>query len=63
MFAEFERTTHAMVEAGEPLTVQAIKSVYRGLLERYFGPQFAIDKELSLECLRHSPFLSLVLRL
>ncbi len=52
MFAEFERTTHAMVEAGEPLTVQAIKSVYRGLLERYFGPQFAIDKELSLECLR-----------
>jgi oligoendopeptidase F len=52
MFAEFERTTHAMVEAGEPLTVQAIKAVYQGLLERYFGPQFAIDKELSLECLR-----------
>jgi oligoendopeptidase F len=52
MFAEFERTTHAMVEAGEPLTVQAIRAVYRGLLERYFGPQFAIDNELSLECLR-----------
>ncbi|MFO0819638.1 MAG: oligoendopeptidase F [Pirellulales bacterium] len=52
MFAEFERTTHAMVEAGEPLTVQAFKTVYRGLLERYFGPDFALDNELSLECLR-----------
>lgn len=52
MFAEFEKTTHAMVEAGEPLTVQAFKSVYRELLERYFGPDFALDGELSLECLR-----------
>ncbi|MFO0903523.1 MAG: oligoendopeptidase F [Pirellulales bacterium] len=52
MFAEFEKTTHAMVESGEPLTVQAVRQVYRGLLERYFGPDFALDPELSLECLR-----------
>ena len=52
MFAEFEKLTHAMVEAGEPLTVEALRKTYRGLLERYFGPEFTIDAELELECLR-----------
>ena len=52
MFAEFEKITHEMAEAGEPLTVQALKDVYRKLLEAYFGPEFAIDDELSLECFR-----------
>ena len=52
MFAEFEKLTHEMVESGEPLTVQAIRETYRGLLERYFGPEFTLDPELSLECLR-----------
>lgn len=52
MFAEFEKTTHEMVEAGEPLTVEAVRSVYRKLLGDYFGPEFVIDPELSLECLR-----------
>jgi len=52
MFAEFEKITHEMAEAGEPLTVQAFKSVYRKLLEAYFGPDFALDDELSLECFR-----------
>lgn len=52
MFAEFEKTTHALAERGEPLTVQALKDVYRGLLEQYFGSEFVLDPELSLECLR-----------
>ena len=52
MFAEFEKITHAMVEAGQPLTVDSLKAVYRQLLEDYFGPQFTLDDELSLECLR-----------
>ncbi len=52
MFAEFEKITHAMAEAGEPLTVQAFKDIYRKLLEAYFGPDFVLDDELSLECLR-----------
>jgi oligoendopeptidase F len=52
MFAEFEEITHAMAEAGEPLTVQTFKDVYRKLLEAYFGPDFAIDPELALECFR-----------
>ncbi len=52
MFAEFEKITHEMCEAGEPLTVDAFKSTYCKLLKDYFGPDFAIDEELSIECLR-----------
>jgi len=52
MFAEFEKITHEMAEAGEPLTVQSLRDAYRGLLDDYFGPEFSIDDELSLECLR-----------
>jgi oligoendopeptidase F len=52
MFAEFEKITHALLEAGEPLTVERLRTEYRKLLDLYFGPDFAIDKELELECLR-----------
>jgi oligoendopeptidase F len=41
-----------MAEGGEPLTVQSIKKLYRGLLDDYFGPQFTIDDQLELECFR-----------
>ena len=52
MFAEFEKTTHEMAEAGEPLTVESFKSVYSELLTSYFGPAFQIDDQLALECFR-----------
>ena len=52
MFAEFEKVIHALVETGEPLTVQTLRREYRKLLELYFGEDFTIDKELELECLR-----------
>ncbi|HEV3137412.1 MAG TPA: M3 family metallopeptidase, partial [Pirellulales bacterium] len=52
MFAEFERITHDLAEAGEPLTVDRFKSEYRKLLELYFGSDFTLDAELPLECFR-----------
>lgn len=61
MFAEFEKITHALVEKGEPLTVDLLRGEYRKLLELYFGTRgdkagkksgFVIDAELELECLR-----------
>ncbi len=52
MFAEFERISHQTVEAGEPLTLEKIRQIYRELLEAYFGKAFAIDDVLELECLR-----------
>ena len=58
MFAEFEKVTHALSEAGEPLTVDCLKTEYGNLLAAYFGPDFAIDEELKLECLRIPHFYS-----
>ena len=52
MFAEFEKLSHELVERGEPLTVDTLKTVYRGLLDAYFGPNVVIDAELEIECLR-----------
>ncbi|HEY1378735.1 MAG TPA: oligoendopeptidase F [Gemmataceae bacterium] len=52
MFAEFETITHALAERGEPLTLDAFKAEYRKLLDAYFGREFTLDDELSLECLR-----------
>jgi len=52
MFAEFEKQIHEMAECGEPLTVQSFKDGYRQLLETYFGPDFSLDDQLSLEGLR-----------
>jgi len=52
MFAEFERETHAAEEAGEALTLESFKKIYRGLLADFFGPNFVVDPELELECLR-----------
>lgn len=52
MFAEFEKLIHASAESGEPLTIDRLTEIYRELLKQYFGPDFALDDELSLECLR-----------
>jgi oligoendopeptidase F len=58
MFAEFEKIAHALVEAGEPLTVECLKTEYGKLLADYFGPDFAVDDPLHLECLRIPHFYS-----
>lgn len=52
MFAEFEKLTHEMAQRGEGLTVQAFRDSYSELLKAYFGPDFVIDEQLSLECFR-----------
>jgi oligoendopeptidase F len=52
MFAEFELRTHEKAESGEPLTAQAFRAIYRELLDDYFGPDFAMDDALELECFR-----------
>jgi oligoendopeptidase F len=58
MFAEFEATIHQLVERGEPLTVESVKKNYCQLLQDYFGPDFVLDPELSLEGLRIPHFYS-----
>ncbi len=58
MFAEFEKNAHAKEEAGEPLTLDTFRGIYRELLEVYFGQDFVIDSALELECLRIPHFYS-----
>jgi oligoendopeptidase F len=52
MFAEFEATTHALVESGTPLTVEVLRAEYRKLLETYFGPNVKLEEVSDLEGLR-----------
>jgi oligoendopeptidase F len=58
MFAEFEAKTHAMAEAGEPLTLDALRGVYGALLRDYFGPDMVFESQSDLECLRIPHFYS-----
>ena len=52
MFAEFEKEIYAAAEEGQPLTVDSFQSIYKNLLEVYFGENVTLDDKLSLECLR-----------
>ncbi|MFI3257419.1 MAG: oligoendopeptidase F [Spirochaetales bacterium] len=52
MFAEYEKKTHELVESGTPLSVDVCRSIYRELLETYFGKDMILEKESDLECLR-----------
>jgi oligoendopeptidase F len=52
MFAEFERRGHEMIEADQPLTVDALRGEYRKLLGKYFGSAMKFEAVSDLECLR-----------
>ncbi len=52
MFAEFEKKTNAMAEAGESLTAQVLNDVYYELNSRYFGPDMVSDPEIAREWAR-----------
>ncbi len=52
MFAEFEKEAHAMAERGEALDAESLNKVYRGLIEKYFGPELVIDDEVQYEWAR-----------
>ena len=58
MFAEFEKTIHAIEESGDALTLEVFKNEYRKLLEAYFGDAVVIDPQLDLESLRIPHFYS-----
>ncbi|MDR2521738.1 MAG: oligoendopeptidase F [Spirochaetaceae bacterium] len=52
MFAEFEKRTHAIEEAGGALSADVLRHEYRLLLEKYFGGEVALDELSDLEALR-----------
>jgi oligoendopeptidase F len=62
LFAEFERKAHEMEQSGEPLTVDSLSRLYRGLNEQYYQGVEISDLD-SIEWSRIPPFLQSVLRL
>ncbi len=58
MFAEFEKTAHAMYAQGEALTPERLCKIYRELNAKYFGPDMVIDDEIALEWMRIPHFYS-----
>ena len=58
MFAEFEKIIHARAEAGEALTPELLKEIYRDLNTLYYGPQMVMDEYIPLEWSRIPHFYS-----
>lgn len=52
MFAEFEKITHSMHEAGKALSPSALNEVYLNLIKDYFGEDLVIDDEVKYEWAR-----------
>lgn len=52
MFAEFELAAHEMAEAGNPVTLDTLRSTYMQLLKDYFGPEVVLEEYSDLEGLR-----------
>ncbi len=58
MFAEFEKLTHAHVEAGEALTPEWMNRTYLELNRLYYGEDVELDDEIRLEWARIPHFYS-----
>ena len=60
MFAEFEKITHGLQEAGEALTAERLCSIYYDLNKAYFGEDICIDRQIEMEWARiphfYTPF-------
>ena len=48
LFADFERSAHAKIEAGEPVTADVLGDIYGGLLKDYYGDSATIDDKYRL---------------
>jgi oligoendopeptidase F len=56
MLADFEHQVHCGEQDGRPFTLESMRSVYRNLLELYYGPDVDFDPLSDLECLAISHF-------
>jgi len=52
MFAEYERETNRLAEAGESLTADVLSKIYYDLNCKYYGPDMVSDKEIAIEWAR-----------
>lgn len=52
MFAEYEKITNELAEAGESLTADVLKKIYYDLNCKYYGPDMVSDEEIAWEWCR-----------
>ena len=52
MFAAFEKKSHEMAEAGQPLTKETLTEAYLDLNRHYYGREAAVDGEIGAEWMR-----------
>jgi len=52
MFAEYERETNRLAEAGESLTADVLSKIYYDLNCKYYGPDMISDPEIAVEWAR-----------
>ena len=52
MFAEFEKISHEMAQAGIPLTKESLSEKYFELNQRYYGESCVVDPEIAAEWMR-----------
>jgi oligoendopeptidase F len=51
-FSEFEHKIHEVVESGGALSAESMREIYRGIYQKYYGPEFFIPENRDLHCLR-----------
>jgi oligoendopeptidase F len=56
MFSTFEHTIHQKMEAGEPVSAEGMRKIFRSLHERYAGPDVFIDPNNDMTWARISHF-------
>ncbi|MEA2031185.1 MAG: oligoendopeptidase F [candidate division Zixibacteria bacterium] len=58
MFSEFEIAVHKVVEEGGALSAEQMRKTYRGIYQKYWGPDLVIDSINDMGCMRISHFYS-----
>lgn len=56
MFSEFELKAHETIEAGGALSAESMRVMYREIYEKYQGPDFFLEENKDIGCLRISHF-------
>jgi len=44
MYSEFEQVIYDRVEKGEALSYESLSEIWKGLLEKYYGPDFTVEQ-------------------
>jgi len=55
-FSEFEREAHARAEAGDALSANSFRAIYRNIYQKYNGPDLVVDSLDDLSGMRISHF-------